>query len=279
MRTAFLLGCTALAAAIFAGSGASAATVNYTINPAQSSLTVTGTMKLGSPAAEPISAYDSGSGPMNITSYTGTIKADRVGSTIQFLSGSSIDANLAPTTVFPNINGQATDFDADGDYSVKAKMPDQTNPIHVADTTTGYLSFFNLIFGATSSALTIAANTFPANSMSFQHSTGSLAYVRFGDVFENVYLFGTQSLIGTPTTNLPAGSASIVEAAGIETITIPVNLSYSFTFPGNPNMPGDFFLNYTLSGTLVASAPVPEPASAATLLALLSTTLRRRRVG
>src|SRR5688572_26123004 len=63
----------------------------YSIDPAQSNITISGTVS--SPFG-PAPIEQQGTGSLT-TSYNGTIHADRTSTTIQFISGGSIDANVS----------------------------------------------------------------------------------------------------------------------------------------------------------------------------------------
>jgi hypothetical protein len=247
-----------------------ASVISYTLDPAQSKLTLSGSVNSSPFAAQQLNT--------DMTSYAGSIQVDRGANTIQFVAGSAIDAApLSETNIAPDRMahvGSADLFFAD--YAVQAPLEPLTFPFP-DDTSTGYFTFFDLVFAAVSNSLPVNAGNFAANGVTLQFTTGFYAYVQFGDITENVGKFGTPTLVGKSAVN-GAATGSLSTSAGVETLTLPVNLTFTSNNPDGINV------TFTLTGNLVATAPVPEPSGAAILSAstaglLLTRKLRSRRGG
>lgn len=235
--------------------------ITYTLDPTQSKLTLTGNVN-----SSPFTAQDINT---NVTSFSGTIKADRGASTIQFISGSSMVAAFVSGQVDPDRQAQVGFTDPfQADYAVQAPLAPMIDPV---DTTTGYFTFFDLVLGATSASIPVAGGNFAASGVTGQFTSGFYAYVRYGDLYENIPNSGTPTLVGNAAVN-GGTTGSLLAAAGVETLTLPVNLTFTSNNADGINV------TFTLTGNLVATAPVPEP-SGLTLLVLASMfTLWRKRM-
>jgi MYXO-CTERM domain-containing protein len=265
MRLLSALLASAVMMAVHAGV-TSAAVVNYTIDSSLSSLTLSGNAN-GSTFTAQVPTYQT-----DLASYSGIIKADRGASTIQFVSGSTITAasrsttSLLPYGIDPGPGPLLTSDPFDFVYAVRAPLAPMTDPV---DTTTGYFTLFDLVFGATSASIPVSGTSFATSGITSAFTNGKYAYIRFGDLYENIPDSGNPSLIGLSSAN--AGSAgSLVTAAGIETLTLPIDLTYTSNNADGINV------TYRLTGNLVATAVVPEPAGL-TLVALGGFGLLRRR--
>jgi hypothetical protein len=220
---------------------AGAAVVTFNLNPAASSLTLTGDFM--DQALQPQTAGST------TTSYGGTIMADLVGNTIQFVNGSNIDANLQPTNQSPRANGDIGT--AAADYGFTASIP-------VIGTAQGALR--NFVLGANSSPLTVTANTFTPN-INFIDSSGDLD-------FRSPVTFGRSGLSSSSGNGAITGGM-LQTVGSTQTLTIPVDV----TFTSSTATTNDTSLHFL--GTLVATRLVPEPA-AASLLGFTLFALRRR---
>lgn len=227
-----------------------ASTITYTLDPAQSKLTLTGNAN-----SSPFTAQDVDT---NVTSFSGTIQADRGASTIQFISGSSIVAAFVNGQVSPDRQAQVGFTDPfQADYAVQAPLAPMIDPV---DTTTGYFTFFDLVLGATSATIPVSGSDFTVSGVTVQFTSGFYAYVRYGDLYENIPNSGTPTLVGKSALN-GGTNGSLLVAGGVETLTLPVDLTFTSNNADGINV------TFTLTGNLVATAPVPEP-SGLTLLVL-----------
>ena len=87
---------------VFITAQAPAASVTYTIDPTQSSLLATGTLSGNVPSSQTFGS--------NLTTYNGTISADRTATSIQFVFGSLIDADRQPSKQQPDIGTEAVEL-------------------------------------------------------------------------------------------------------------------------------------------------------------------------
>jgi hypothetical protein len=211
---------------------ASAAPVSYTIDSSQSSLSVGGLLAGGS-----VSAQTSGS---NVTSYSGTILADRGASTIQFLTGSSLDAALQSTNQQPRTD--STPGSQPADYGRTATG--QT----FGETILEALRDFN--FGLESdNPIAVIGTTFNGSDVGMVVNAGASQWLD-GTIpgekdFSTLFSFNTS---GTPPTLTNDGTT--------ETRTLPLSATYLYSVQST----GDSSLAFT--GTIVATRGVPEPATA-----------------
>ncbi len=142
---------------LFVAKPAKAAQRNYSIVTNQSSITASGNVDGFAPIQE--QGTDS-----LITSYTGTIKTDRVASSIQFLSGSTIDANDNGSWK-PLADG--SDGSASADYGGKATI------LFVTVNFAGR----NLVAGLTSGELAIdGSGHFDLSTTDVAFASGDLSY-------------------------------------------------------------------------------------------------------
>ncbi len=209
-----------------------AAAVSYTINPALSSLTVSGSFQ-----GLPFSQQAAGS---MIDQYSGTIVGDLTGSTLTFSAGSSITALENPAPAFVPAGGGVVD-----NYGVLVTLA-------------GAQGAFRDIGMDLSGSVT--AGSAPVTS-TLTFTGGVLDYFAPPLNPQN----GSVPLTGGVASNVAGGLVTITQAAGIETLTIPVNITYDIA--GGSSQ--------TFQGTLVATRPVPEPSLS--LLALAGLSLIRRR--
>lgn len=233
---------------------ARAATVAYTIDPVDlnSSLGFTSGNFAGSAASiQPNS--------VNTVSVSGTIVAERVGNTIEFLPNGS-DVAIVAT--------QSGNFPPGTDG-----FPLDTAPANLALRATGNgtnlavrdLRFFPV---SPSGPHTInASNNFSGSAYEIGFDDGSIDYA-----VGNSAVFGSHSL-RVEVGNLPNGSpgnASVTKNGSTETLVLPVRITIPFSVLNN----GDSTL--TLNGILRATAEVPEPAGIAVGLLAPLALLRRR---
>jgi len=230
-------------------SSASAEEVTYTIDQAQSSLSIGGL--LTNNAASPQATGST------TTSYTGTIKANRVGNTIEFINGSVIDA-LVKGNYQPRAD--ATPGSQAADYGRQA--PNQFF-------TTTLESFRDLFLDLSSDApITITSGSFPSGDFAITMDSGESDF-SYGTGF------GEVDLSGKGTANGAATPSTLEVVDQTEKITLHIA-----TGPISYNVITSFDSTLTFSGTLVATrdlTPIPEPCSAALALLAIAPLTRRRR--
>ncbi len=211
---------------------ASAAVVSYTLDPAQSTLSVAG--QLQSPAI-PMTQQAPGS---LSTTYSGAIEADLGAGTIQMLGGTLTAANSGSWQP----DQQGLPGNAPANYG------------GVLDLTLAlvYGAVRGFSIQATSGPEALVGGQFPAPSLEIL--SGVMDYLVVGlasDAGRQALATGTYANAGAPATLTSDGLT--------ETLTIPVAISGSVPASGLT-----ILIDFT--GTLVATRPVPEPASAALVL-------------
>ncbi len=220
------------------------AAVVYTVDPALSSLTVSGTYN-GSPMKA------QGFLPSSlVTSYTGTITANRdaAADTLQITGGT--------------VTGQTSGAylpDGTGQYGVVIQYG--TAPLPV--TNEAEVSGFSF---ALSSGTINSPESFDSSLLSAAITGGFLGgdATAAGGTVHGPYT-------GTPATSftIASGNATLADAAGAETLTIPINTDLVFNLSFGTTM------TMHLSGNIVAETPEPASIGAVSGIALLL--LRRRK--
>ncbi len=212
--------------AIFLGAWvASVAAVHaetFTINPAQSILTIASANAAGNTATQQGTTGFA-------TSYTGTIDATVSGGSIQFNSAAA-DAN-AGGTYQPAPGGTAGSAPGDygGRFTVSGIFP-------------GFFAIRGLVASLTSNSIPLTGGNFDATQLMFSATAGT------GDYLVTIInTGGTTTLTGT-TANTAATPGSFSTAGGVQTLTIPVDVTLVFTAI-NPN---DSSIRFT--GNVVATA-------------------------
>jgi hypothetical protein len=195
-------------------------------------------------------------GSVSPIAVSGTIVADRVGNTIQFLSGgvaivANQNGNFAPGFEGDALETDPANFGLQGGGALVAVRDLRFHPL-------------------SSGPITInGSNQFAGSAYDIVFDDGGIDYA-----VGLTPIFGRHDLTSFQFGSVPNGSpgnASVAQGANGETITLPVRI----TIPFSVSQGGDSTI--TLNGTLIATA-VPEPATAALLLApLAGLTLRRRR--
>ncbi len=243
-----MLKITLIAAAAFGSASAvvSADVVDFTIDSSLSSITVTG-LFAGDTGMAQFPGSDS-------TALSGTLVADVDASSISFPGGSSIDAlpqtsPVAPgPTALPLTTGLG-DFGLDFNVFLLGIVP-----------VAGYDFEFDL--NAASQALDGSGNF---------DSSGSTVSVLGGELAYDAGLAsGVESLVGESALNL-ASAGMLTTVGNVQTLTIPVDLSLLFT----GLLPDDSQVDVT--GQIVATRVVPEPATATVLAMTGGLLLGRRR--
>ncbi|HEV8377491.1 MAG TPA: hypothetical protein VGP99_01480, partial [Tepidisphaeraceae bacterium] len=201
-------------------SSAPAASVTYTIDPTQSSLLASGTLSGNVPSSQTFGS--------NLTTYNGTISADRTATSIQFIAGSFIDADRQASKQRPDIGGE--DGSAVADYGLQAP-----NSFSLT-----YAAFRDLVFDLSSDPLTVAGNGNFDSSFNIFYASGSVDW-------NSGFQWDSRDFTGSDLFNQSSGTPSVVVANGVETLTLPVRFSKIFS----TETTGDS--TFRLSGTLVAT--------------------------
>jgi hypothetical protein len=250
LRT-ILVGTAAVVAALGLGTSrvARADLPTYTIDPNLSSLTISGNLTVNFASQQTAGSLT--------TKFTGTIKANRTATTIQFPGGSVLDAALQSVNQQPRAD--ATPGSAPADYGRTAPGPFSTTALEalrglildVEDDTSG-------------AGITLSGSNFASNSLVLVVSQGN-SDVIFGNGSAEV------DLSGKATSNSSNNGASSVSGGSNETLTLKFSsgaISYGVSHSGDSSI--------SFTGTIVATA-VPEPVSAVMVSGLAAATLLRRR--
>lgn len=228
---------------------AAAQTVTYTIDPMQSSLALSGAVRYyfnGSVFG--FAEQDSGS---LVASYGGAITGDLAGSDLTFTGGSAITALANPAGPFDPA-GPGT-VDVYGMQTFSGSSASNRMYDIVLDLVGGTASD-GLAFGGAVGYIGDSGGIFP-----FFSSINSLPP-------------GTpHPLAGITASNTAATPVSLVTIGNVQTLTLPIDTNLVLF---NSNNTG---VETRLTGTLVATRVVPEPASALLVTALGSLLLARRR--
>ncbi len=201
----------------------------FTINPAQSILAISSATVAGSTATpQGASGFT--------TSYAGTIDATVTQMSIQFNSGAAdamVSGNYSPAAG----GGAGT---APGDYG---------GMFTALGFFPGTFAVRDFVAGLSSNSLSLTGGNFDASQLLLMAVMGSIDYRVAG-----LAQMGTGSLAGSSGMNMAAAPGSISLVGGVQTLTIPVDVTFFFTAL-NPN---DSMVR--LTGNIVATA-VPEPAT------------------
>jgi hypothetical protein len=231
-RTAFLYTLICLAAAILAQPALAAQRV-YNITTAQSSIAISGTVTRGSETS-PIQSQGPGS---LTTSYSGTIRTDRGPGTIQFLPGSSIDANISGSWQ-PMPDGSAGVAPADYGGRVSFLFGLISANVAARDFIADFSSGAVPVDGAGDFSLGTTTVSFINGSIAYRASIGAAGSDTV--VGESAMLEGTASL-----------STQIQSGDSVETLSIPIDSSFAIAVDATTTV------NLNLAGQLVAIATLP----------------------
>lgn len=211
---------------------AMAASRDYTLVTNQSSIALSGNVVNTTLGTAPIQAQ--GAGGLT-TTYSGTIKTDRVGNTIAFVDGSLVDANVSGNW---RPKADATDGTAPADYGAKVSYAFGIITVNFAGR--------DLVAGLTSGPLAIdGSGTFDLSTATVNFVTGNIAY---RDSLATQ--FGTDSFAGESGALTGTGilSSSTNSGQTTETLTFPVNSTFAIAVDTSTTV------NLTLTGQLVAKA-------------------------
>jgi hypothetical protein len=218
--------------------------VTFTLDTPNSVLTMSGNI-LGST----ISAQGTGS---LSTTYSGTISAQWTPGTILFTAAEA-DAN---------VNGNWQPLVGGGSGSAPA---DYGGKVTLMVIITAYLAGRDAEFSLSSAPIALVGNNFDATQVVITTTSGSVDY-RAG-----VLGSGTQSLVGSSGSNQAAAAGSLVVTGNDAVLTLPILYTTEFDIPGYGTG------TMTVTGTLVGTAIVPEPATLALVgLGGIVALLRRR---
>ncbi len=208
-----------------------AATITPTINSSQSTLTVAMTVNGATATAQaPGSLSDS---------YSGSLTANLLNTTLTFSGGSTILANAATTAYQPPLGGANTEGSPQnyGGYF---------SSISVLGTSfSSDADLRGMDLDITGGSVALGG---PANGLTFTTESGATNFS-----VPNLPALGvtagyySQNLSGSAATNASTLPVTLTVAGSTETLTIPVDLTYSFSEDGIP-------ASVRVTGNLVASA-------------------------
>jgi hypothetical protein len=238
-----LIGLIAIVVCTWPAAAAFAAEVTYTVDPSQSMLTASGTIDGRILLGQQVESVGPDGSLITyqslVTSYTGTITADRDTSakTLQITGGNIVAQNNGPFSG-PYYNPPLADYGvAVGDFS-------------------GAVRNFSFVL---SGPVMPSSGSFDAAELSGMITSGEFDFsiASFNGEVLSVDDFSSP-IVGDLT--LASANASITDADGVETIAIPVNTNFitEVTDPAVFSAPLPLYLD--LSGVIVATSEVPEPA-------------------
>jgi PEP-CTERM motif-containing protein len=196
----------------------------FTIVPAQSSLTLSGSC-LGIPfSPQPPDGFNA--------SYSGTI-----------------DATLGPGSI--KFNSASADAIVSGVYQPGLAPGDYGVTFVLSESTTVFFSIRNYVFSLSSPTLALVGGAFDANGLSFAVTGGNNDY-DFGPFC--VDCGGSPTALTGQSASNGGGTGSLSTIVGVQTLTIPIDVTITYT----TLLPND--TTYRLMGNIVAIA-VPEPST------------------
>lgn len=218
-----------IAATLFVGPPAQAALETFTIDPAQSLVSLSGT-------AGGAALQEQAAGSLS-TPFSGTIVADVTANSVNFVGGSSIKP-VAAHAWEPGASGAPGS--ALASYGAKGSL------IIVIFTANAKAASRNLAFDVTSGgALPTTSGSFSSSGLIFNFVDTANAVLDY-QVTGALSKSGSKVLSGL-STNKVATTSSISTVNGVETLTIPVNATYVFQLLSA----GDTVLTFT--GNIVAT--------------------------
>ena len=247
---------TGLAVAIvvaFVARPAAAQTVTYTIDPQQSSLTLSGAVRYWYNGS--VFSFNELAPGSLTTSYGGTITGNLSGSTLTFTGGSAVTAQENPLPPFnPTTPAGVDNY---GAFTFASGPATAENRL------------FDLVLDFTAGTATDGAAF-----------TGTVGYIGgSGGIFpfySSINLLPANTvhpLAGLTASNTAATTVSLATIGNVQTLTLPIDTNLVLV---NINYTG---VETRLTGTLVATRVVPEPASATLLAAAGALLIARRRRG
>ncbi len=220
-----------------------AVSTTFTINTALSSESVT-ILSGGTPIS---TAQFPGS---NTTSLFGTMSVDTSGGNVQLISTNDTNLNLQALPVAPAPGGGAP-FPAvgsgPGDIGLNLYAP------------VSFAAIRGAIGDETSGAIPLVGNAFDASQVTLLQFTGTLDYNLSGLGGSFATLIGTTSIAGGSALNTATGG-TLTTVGNLETLTIPLLVDIPIHVPVGGGS-GFITLDNIVTGTIVATALVPEPSS------------------
>jgi hypothetical protein len=205
----------------------------YTLVTGDSRIAISGTLTttFGTASIQP-----QGAGAAN-ASYSGTIRTDRDDGSIQFLSGSDIDANVTGNWQ-PLANGDAGSAPADYGLRVSYLFGLVSANIAGRDLAAGLTSGVLPVNNQGDFSLATTTVTFLDGNIAYRATTGQV---------------GSDSVIGEDGTLSGTASLSTSPSGGtlLETLTIPVNVTIPIAVDASTSV------NLILTGQLIATAELP----------------------
>lgn len=225
MVASLVAGCSILSGDIFV-----AKADVFTIDPTQSSLTLSG-------SAVNFTFTQQGAGSLT-TVYNGTLQVAQTGGTIQFTGGSLIMAQTNGS--WKPLSGGANNNAAPADYGAQANT----------GVGTATVAFRSILLDVTSPAIPVTSGQFDPSNLTFLFPASATSAIDYHTPFAS----GTKPATGNAANNV-AALATITTAGGVQTMTIGVNVQFTFTLLS----PGDTIVNVV--GQIVAtnSADVVAP--------------------
>lgn len=212
---------------------------NYTLDPAQSSIAVSGTVDSDLGTGKPIQTQGTGS---LTTTYTGTINTIRLTNSIQFVAGSAVDANTNGNWK-PAADG-LSDTAAPADYGGKI-----SGVVLVVVPVTVNFAGRDFVFGLTNpAALTVSSNQFSLTTTDATFTSGDIAYrSSLGTPA------GHESVIGEDGTLTGNGTLGTLSQGGLvyETLSVPTNTTIDIAADATTT------IHLTLTGQLFGKYLIP----------------------
>ncbi len=229
-----------LIAAIQLSGPAHSAVETFTIDPARSVITLSGTV-------EGANLVEQAPGSL-ATPFTGTIQVDLTPTTVRFPGGSSVVPSEAHAWS-PGLNG--VDGSASASYGAKGSLT------IVIFTANAVAATRKVAFEVTSATLPRTGDAFGSNGLVFGFSDTANALLDYR-VTGAVSKSGSLVLSGLSTNNV-ASTSSITSAGGVDTLTIPVNATYYFTLLAANDVQLNFVGNIVATGGgVVTEQPVVD---------------------
>ena len=270
-ENSFVLVAVLLAWFTFATAAARGATITYIVDPTQSVLTISGTFEgtaiqqqqqlsqFGVPPPPPSNSL--------ITAYMGSITANRdiSADTVQFTGGNITAENSGtyegPFTAPPPAQYGFLGFDAS---SLQGGAIDSAVSSAIR----------NFSFSPTSPVV-VSASSFDVSQISASITAGEVDFL-FGLEINGTARGDESSTPITGTLAFASNSASLIDASGIEILTLPIDTDLTVAITALPYL-DEAPLDVHLSGSIVATALVPEPGSIAIIGGVVTLLARRRR--
>jgi hypothetical protein len=204
---------------------------DFSVVTNQSNIAVSGTVTT-SVGSAPIQAQGAGS---LTTTYSGTIKTDRESSSIGFLAGSSVAANINGNW---KPDSTATDIAAPADYGGKVSF--------LFGIETANFAGRDFVVGVTSGPIALdSGGHFDLSAATLNFANGNLAY---HDSLGS--LIGTKNLAGNTGSITGTGTLSSTSQSGqiTETLNIPINATFVLMPDATTTV------NLTMTGQLIATS-------------------------